>query len=98
MNFIFYVCFSDKNDVILFHLLPSLCYKRTRSANVGVPSVAEARKAFMLYVLVTMICNKYSYDNYSFMIIIKYIMNALFSTIFLQIPGDLNREIETYSE
>ncbi|KYN00713.1 hypothetical protein ALC62_08505 [Cyphomyrmex costatus] len=42
--------FLDKNDVILFHLLPSLCCKRTRSASVSAPSVAEAIKAFILHV------------------------------------------------
>ncbi|XP_024886201.1 uncharacterized protein LOC112463825 [Temnothorax curvispinosus] len=54
---------ADKNDVILFHLLPSLCCKRTRGASVGVSSVAEAVKAFILHV---------------------------------PIPGDLNRQINTY--
>ncbi|XP_071571495.1 uncharacterized protein [Temnothorax nylanderi] len=43
---------TDKNDVILFHLLPSLCCKRTRGASVNIPSVAEARKAFILHVLI----------------------------------------------
>ncbi|EZA52384.1 hypothetical protein X777_08887, partial [Ooceraea biroi] len=41
-----------KSDVILFHLLPSLCCKRTRGASVSVPSVAEARKTFILHVLI----------------------------------------------
>ncbi|XP_026828146.1 uncharacterized protein LOC105286608 isoform X2 [Ooceraea biroi] len=43
---------TDKSDVILFHLLPSLCCKRTRGASVSVPSVAEARKTFILHVLI----------------------------------------------
>ncbi|XP_011699846.1 PREDICTED: uncharacterized protein LOC105457091 [Wasmannia auropunctata] len=41
---------TNKNDVILFHLLPSFCCKRTRGASVGVPSVAEATNAFILHV------------------------------------------------
>ncbi|XP_071573280.1 uncharacterized protein [Temnothorax nylanderi] len=40
---------SDKNDVILLNLLPSLCCKKTRGVS-GMPSVAEARKAFIIHV------------------------------------------------
>nr|XP_012215648.1 PREDICTED: uncharacterized protein LOC105668052 [Linepithema humile] len=43
---------ADKNDVILFHLLPSLCCKRTRGARVGIPSVAEAKQTFLLHIYI----------------------------------------------
>lgn len=58
------------------------------------PSLAEARKAFILHVLVIIIHSKYFYFNE---IIIKY-KKSLFSKIFLQVPGDLNRQVKAHSE
>ncbi|KYN20117.1 hypothetical protein ALC57_07545, partial [Trachymyrmex cornetzi] len=85
---------NTDNDVILFHLLPSLCCKKTRGVKVCMPSLAEARKAFILHVLVIIIRNQYSYFNETK---IKY-MKSLFSKIFLQIPGDLNRQVKAHRE